>query len=312
MPITEIRDSLSVDDAVVVADGEYQLLQKRINLKSGFRNTIMSIDFFDDSAIGATLTATSGYQFFVSKWPVIPTNLNWAETLANSGPSAADDNVLFKAIALREEGAIPYFEEEFPNQFLGAMPTWSFYHDCVYFTLILYGGSGGETITDPQVSFYMALKQDNVDSTEYSMGYYREYMDAQVKLLINQGHFMPNTPALQAGQTFPMWLQGGIRPERVLKADALADWWHQMDGNFAEKTQSVTNLRIFYDAAKTMVAFDQAFGKDDVAKGPVPDWIRMNALPSVIAGPVRAEFPIQIFPTQAEIAAGANNVQVMV
>ena len=95
MPITEIRDSLSVDDAVVVADGEYQLLQKRINLKSGFRNTIMSIDFFDDSAMGATLTATSGYQFFVSKWPVIPTNRNWAEVLTNCGPQAADDNRLF-------------------------------------------------------------------------------------------------------------------------------------------------------------------------------------------------------------------------
>lgn len=310
MPITEIRDGLSVDDAVSITSNDYVLLQKRINLKPGFRNTIMSIDFFDDSAMGATLTAKSGYQFFVSKWPVIPTNFDWAETLDNSGPQASEDNVLFKAICVREEAPQAAFSSEFPNQFLGAMPTWSFYHDAIYFTLIIYGGSGGETLNDPQCSFYMALDQQDVDSVEYSMGYYREYQDAQVKSLINQGHFMPNNPALQAGQTFPMWLQGGIRPERMLRADALADWWHNLDGNFAEKTQTVTNLREFYNDAKTMVTFDEAFGAN-TAKGGVPDWIRLNALPSVISGPVRSEFPTRIFPTSADIAAGVNNVQVM-
>lgn len=311
MPITEIRDSLSVDDSVSVTSNDYVLLQKRINLKPGFRNTIMSIDFFDDSAMAATLTSKSGYQFFVSKWPVIPTNMDWAETFDNAGPQAADDNVLFKAMAVREEGPLTAYSDEFPNQFLGSMPTWSFYHDCVYFTLIIYGGAGGETLNDPQCSFYMALEQKDVDSIEYSMGYYREYMDAQVKLLVNQGHFMPNNPLLQAGQTFPMWLQGGIRPERMLRADALADWWHNIDANFAEKTQTVTNLREFYNDAKTMVPFDEAFGAN-TAKGGVPDWIRLNALPSVISGPVRADFPVAIFPTQADIAAGVNNVQVMV
>ena len=311
MPITEIRDSLSVDDSVVVGDGEYQLLQKRINLKSGFRNTIMQIDFFDDAATSATLTATSGYQFYVSKWPVIPTAMNWAETLQNSGPAAAEDNVLFKAICLREESGVPMTEYEFPNQFLGSMPTWSFYHDTIYFTLILYGGSGGETITDPQMSFYMALKQQNCDDTEYSMGYYREYKDAQVKSLINQGHFMPNTPAIQAGQTFPMWLAGGIRPERMLRADALADWWHNLDGNFAEKTQTVANLRIYYNTAKTMQPFTTAFGGVDSAKGDVPDWIRVHALPAVATGPIRADFPTITMPTSTQIAAGVADVQLM-
>jgi hypothetical protein len=311
MPITEIRDSLSVKDSVVVGDGEYQLLQKRINLKSGFRNTLMQVDFFDDSALGAILTATSGYQFYVSKWPVIPTDMNWAETLANSGPSAAEDNVLFKAIGLREESGVAVFQSEFPNQFLGSMPTWSFYHDSIYFTLILYGGSGGETITDPQVSFYAALKQTNADDVEYSMGYYREYQDAQVKSLINQGHFMPNTPTVQAGQTFPMWLAGGIRPERMLRADALADWWHNLDGNFAEKTQQLADLRIYYNTSKQMQPFDTAFGGVDSAKGDVPDWIKVHALPAVLTGPIRPDFPTMTMPTSAQIAAGVADVQLM-
>ena len=60
-----------------------------------------------------------------------------------------------------------------------------------------------------------------------------------------------------------------------------------------------------------MVGFDSAFGGVDVAKGDVPDWIRLDALPSVISGPERSEFPITIMPTAADIAAGVNNVQVM-
>ena len=107
-----------------------------------------------------------------------------------------------------------------------------------------------------------------------------------------------------------MWLAGGIRPERMLKADALADWWHSLDGNFAEKTQTVTNLREFYDDAKTMVSFTDAFGSDS-AKGGVPDWIRMSALPSVISGPERSDFPIAIHPTSTQIAAGVASLQIM-
>jgi len=59
-----------------------------------------------------------------------------------------------------------------------------------------------------------------------------------------------------------------------------------------------------------MVPFTTAFGSED-PKGGIPDWIRMTALPSVVTGPVRSDFPIETLPTAAEIAAGVASVQIM-
>jgi hypothetical protein len=313
MPISEFRETLSVKEDFVIANNDYQLFQRKINLRDGQRHTVNFIDFYDDSQLNFSLPIGSGYLFYVSKYPVIPTGMEWAELFGLSGPPAADPNVLFKASYARTALDAVGRRDEFPNQFLGSSPTFTFYSNHVYLTLILYNNSGGsDTIEDPQMSVYMAIDSKNVDSVEYMMGFWTEYQNAQLIGLLTTGVLQPDTPGAQAGKTFPMWLAGGIRPERMLRADALADWWHNLDGNFAEKTQSVDNLRTYYNTAKTMVSFDSAFGGVDVAKGDVPDWIRLDALPSVISGPERAEFPIAILPTAADIAAGVNNVQVMV
>lgn len=313
MVLHEFRESLAISDEVNVPSADYLLFERRINLKEGQRHTVNFIDFYDDSQIAASLDNDKGYLFYVSKYPLIPTDMIVADSFANSGPGAADPNVLFKASVMRVEGN-PVLIDEFPNQFLGSSPTFTFYSNHLYLTLILYDGAGG-TPFDPQgvqMSVYMAIDSVDVDAVEYSMGFWREYQNAQLIPLLNTASVQPGTPALQAGKNFPMWLAGGIRPERVLRADALADWWHNLDGNFAEKTQTVTNLREFYDAAKTMQPFTTAFGTFDASKGEIPDWIRVNALPTVIGGEVRKEFPIAIMPTAADIAAGVNNVQVMV
>lgn len=313
MPISEFRETLSIKEDFVMSNNDYQLFQRKINLRDGQRHTVNFIDFYDDSQLNFSLPINSGYLFYISKYPVIPGGMEWAELFGLSGPAAADPNVLFKASYARTTLDPVGARDEFPNQFLGSSPTFTFYSNHVYLTLILYNDSGGsDTVKDPQMSVYMAIDSKNVDSVEYSMGFWREYQNAQLIGLLSTGVLQPDTPAAQAGATFPMWLAGGIRPERMLRADALADWWHNLDGNFAEKTQSVSNLRTYYDTAKQMVTFDSAFGGVDVAKGDVPDWIRLDALPSVISGPERAEFPITIMPTAAQIAAGVNNVQVMV
>ncbi len=313
MVLHEFRESLAISDEVNVPSADYLLFQRRINLQQGQRHTVNFIDFYDDSQIQSFIANNQGYLFYVSKYPVIPTDMQVADLFANSGPGAADPNVLYKASCMRREGNAAIVDE-FPNQFLGASPTFTFYSNHLYLTLILYDGAG-DLPFDPQgvqLSIYMAIDSVDVDSVEYSMGFWSEYQNAQLIPLLNTASLEPATPALQAGKTFPMWLAGGIRPERVLRADALADWWHNLDGNFAEKTQTVTNLREFYDLAKTMQPFTTAFGTLDAAKGEVPDWIRVSALPTVIGGEVRAEFPIAIYPTAADIAAGVNNVQVMV
>jgi len=310
MPIHEFRESISIADAVVIDSDDYQIFNKRINLRDGFRHTVNFIDYFDDSQLGATAGTNEAYLFYVSKYPVIPTNMILAEVFADAGPAASDPNVLFKASMVKNTNGTTS-KEEFPNQFLGASPTFNFYSGHIYLTLILYNDSATpKTFVEPQMSVYLAIDSVKPNNVEYMMGYYREYQEAQLIQLLNQGTLLPETAAGQMGYSFPMWLAGGIRPERMLRADALADWWHNLDGNFAEKTQTVTNLREFYDDSKVMVTFDDAFGSES-SKGGVPDWIRMSALPSVISGPERADFPIRIFPTNTQIAAGIASVQIM-
>lgn len=310
MPIHEFRESISVDDTVTISDGDFKMFQKRIPLQTGVRHTVNFIDFFDDSQLSSSMATGTGYQFFVSKYPVMNTDMVWAELFGNAGPLASNPNILFKSsMAMTDSGAV---FDEFPNQFLGSEPTFTFYTDYIYLTLILFNEQGEASSTvEPSMSVYMAVENRNADSVEYSMGYYKEYQEAQLMLLFSQGSQMQSTNTLQAGYNFPMWRAGGIRPERMLKADSLADWWHNLDGNFAEKTQTVAELRQFYDGAKQMVNFDAAFGSVSAAGNDIPDWIRVNALPSVISGPELAEFPIAIMPDSTQIAAGVAPVQIM-
>jgi len=307
----EFRESVSIDEEVHVSGFSYRLFQKRINLRSGMRHTVNFIDYYDDSQFAALTGDQEAYLFYVSKYPIIPTEMVMAEIFSNAGPPASDPNVLFKASLIKRGASEAVITDEFPNQFLGASPTFNFYSNHVYLTLILYDAGSGADFTDPQMSVYMAIDSKTCNRVEYSMGYYKEYQEAQLIQLLNQGVLQPLTPAGQMGYSFPMWLIGGVRPERMLRADALADWWHNLDGNFAEKTQTVTNLREYYDLSKQMVEFDEAFGVEDPSKGGVPDWIRLTALPSVVTGPVRSDFPVAILPTAAEIAAGVASVQIM-
>jgi len=310
MAIHEFRESISIDEVVELSGFNYKLYQKRINLRSGHRHTVNFIDFYDDSQFAAQTDDNAAYLFYVSKYPVVPTEMTLAEVFANAGPPASDPNVIFKASMIKTNLTIPVITDEFPNQFLGSTPTFNFYSDHVYLTLILYAASASD-FNDPQMSVYMAIDSVDCNVVEYMMGYYTEYQEAQLIQLLNQGTLQPLTPEGQMGYSFPMWLAGGIRPERMLRADALADWWHNLDGNFAEKTQTVSTLREYYDASKQMVGFDEAFGKEDAVKGGIPDWIRLDALPSVVTGPELSDFPIAIMPTSTQIAAGMPHVQIM-
>lgn len=312
MPINEFRESIRLTNAVDVSAGNYALYQKKINLMPGHRNTVNFIDVIDDNALSSVISSGQAYQFYISKYPVIPTGDTFANLFDRSGPAGSDPNVLFYMYAVAPETGDTRFAE-FPNQFLGSSPTFSFYQDHLYLTLILFDAAGTPEFDASGISFsvYMAVESIEVDAVEYGMGYWSEYLQAQVMFQMSQGTLMQSTMGQQAGQTFPMWRTGGLRPERMMDSNQLANWWFNLDGNFAERTATVLDLRTAYNAAKQMQTYDIAFGRDLGALGAFPDWIRLNALPSVISGPERAEFPTAIFPTAVDIAAGVNNVQVM-
>ena len=58
MAITEIRETIQMENVSIEIGRYYTLLQKKMELKSGSRHTMMSVDFMDDSFM--TLIQSAG------------------------------------------------------------------------------------------------------------------------------------------------------------------------------------------------------------------------------------------------------------
>jgi hypothetical protein len=144
-------------------------------------------------------------------------------------------------------------------------------------------------INDLSLSFYIAIDEKKVSQLQAGLGIVREWSIAQGMTLVNQGRMIPK--AANVGQIFPMWKHGGIVPERMLRGNALADFFTQYHSTQAEKTMNTTNIRTFVGAANKMQPSGTAFGSLDVAKGQVPDWIKVGLSPGLIAGPLRQQWP---------------------
>ena len=288
MAINEIRESLHVEGTHAVDLEAPLMYQRKINLSAFKKHTINYLDFFDDIQILPS-GVVAGWQFYVTKYPIALTRGGSWSAFTQGGPEAADDNVLFKAQSRDVTGlasADPAIHQ-FPNQFLGSSPTFTFYTAHVYLTLVVYSTTE-INFKDPTMSFYMAVDEKTVDSVVFGMGSISEYLNAQVLSVISNAVRIadPTKPL-----NFPMWQVGGIRPEYMLRANALADFWGAFGGNFSEKTLDTTNWRIYGRQASTMVGFDQAFGVEDASKGGIPDWIAMSGKAVMTSGAIRDEFP---------------------
>jgi hypothetical protein len=277
MPVEEFRETLEQGTISVLDEDDITIVQKRINLRSGQRHTMMSVDFMDDSFILPTDVTVRGYEFFVSPYPIIYTEMKLAETMPNRGPLGADDSVLFKRTVVQTGGSqsAGVYTAQMPNQFLGTMPTYSWYTPNLYLTLILHKDEGTPTwnIEDLGMSVYMAVKSENVNAIEYSMGIIREYDAAQGRNVMAQGRTIPR--ADNVGQTFPMWRAGGITPERMIKGGpSQADFFVQ--GALSESETMIANnqLAIWMQRSGQMQPYDVAPGSLDALKGEVPDWVR--------------------------------------
>ena len=82
MSLNEIRETLQ--GTVTISDEGYGILNKRINLKEGYRHTIEAIDWFNDMGVMWTLNAPegegvgpTGYQFYLSPYPIQVTDEDW-------------------------------------------------------------------------------------------------------------------------------------------------------------------------------------------------------------------------------------------
>lgn len=293
MPIHEIRETIQTD---VQADGNQVIVQKKINLQPGMRHTFVHMDWFDDNASGATNSAQQmKAQIYVTNYPIVLSdNTFHAGPGGDLGPLAGDNEVLFKAIRLSwNSGNAPWYNAEFPNNFLGSTETFTWYTPHLYFTVIWHQDDVDFT-REFAMSFYAAVDSEPVDAVEYGIGRLREYNNAQMRLLTSNGVLIANSLIENAA---PLWQIGGIRPERVADPNDIVfggEWFLGTGIGIAsgEELSSPDVIRLGLAEARTMQPFDTAFGSE-TGGVPVPDWFKAIAkpFPGLESGPERAQFP---------------------
>ncbi|GAG58756.1 unnamed protein product [marine sediment metagenome] len=287
MTLHEIRETIEVPTVELDANG-FGIVQKKINLTSRKRHIINHLDIFQDAIPYPDGAPILYIEWFVSPYPIIYGNNDLTQTLPNRGAMAGNDTVLMKAMCSNYQPDQFFNIETFPNQFLGAAPTFQFFSPHLYITGFIHGEAGA-IVSNLAFSFYVATDDKKAGLVPYGLGLIRERSVAQGLNLVQQGRTIP--PARNVGQIFPMWKYGGARPERMLRGDALADFFLPYASNDSEKMVNTANIRTYVKAARTMQGFDQAFGAFDAAKGQIPDWLRLHLNRGLVAGPIRAQQP---------------------
>jgi hypothetical protein len=285
MALTEIRET--IETSVSLDGNGLGIVQKRINLQSGARHQIFQMDMFQD-AIPETDSDNLIIEWFVTPYPVIYSTMKLTPLRDSRGPMAGDDKVLMKSIWTSYDLTKYGTFTDFPNQFLGAQPTFSFYTPALYVTGLVHGAPAA-SVTNLAFSFYVACENKKASLVSYGLGVLRERSIAQGINLMAQGRTIP--PSGNVGQIFPMWKFGGIRPERMLRGNALADFFLPYSSTDSEKMLSTGNVRGYLSRGRTMQPFDAAFGSFDAVKGQIPDWVRFDLNPGLVSGPIRPQQP---------------------
>lgn len=289
MAVHDIRES--IENSLIVSGSNLTIVQKKVELKRGMRHEVLACDIFQD----AVLSTDSPYayvEFYVTPYPVIYSNMNIAPFVANRGPVAASDSVLFKAnmdVQRNGEGNFTFNAiNQFPSPQISAGPSFSFYTPFVYFTAFLHGDFGSQ-YEDLAFSFLLRVNSTKATTTSYGLGLLRERSVAQGINLMNQGRIIPK--AANVGQIFPAWTFGGIRPERMIDGTAARNFWLNYSADSSEQMLNTGNIRTYLKNARSMQGYDEAFGDVDVTLGNIPDWIRFGLNRGLVSGPVRAQQP---------------------
>ena len=114
------------------------------------------------------------------------------------------------------------------------------------------------------------------------MGMYSELLDSQIKHLTDTATVI--APDDIAGNTFPSWRFGGIRPEIMLSGSTALRYFNRVASNESQEMVSQGDLFTAFKSATNMVAFDEGFG--DAANN-LPEWITIMNVAGVTSGPLR-------------------------
>jgi len=284
MPIHEIRESIEVPKITTDSNG-FAIVQKVINLKENMSHKMLQCDIFLDNPIPK---ADADYitEILVTPTPVIYTDMPIAG-FPSRAPSASLENVLFKQIAVEAVTTTPTVTE-FPNRFISARPTFTWYHPKLYLTLFVHGQPDRE-IDDIAITMYCAVESKKVSLVTYGMGVIREDHIAQVASVMSNGRAI--FPARNVGQAFPMWKYGGVRPELMISGSSLANFFNRIDSQEAQNTNTTARLRRMAQDARQMQPNLDAFGTAVTADGAIPSWVRLELFKGVESGPLREQWP---------------------
>lgn len=282
MPITIVKETIEIDSITTDGDGS-AYIQKRINLKEGQVHNLIQTDIFQDTYTYFGIANVLG-EVVVSPYPAIPTNMNFQDSplaAANRYSSAGDDSVLFKSNFSLEDGKASDINQ-FPSAQIAANQALSFYTDHIFISMHLMATPDTE-LKNIAFSFMFTMMSKNVSILTHSMGVLAESHDAMCALLMSNGHMI--TKANLRGNVFPMWRFGGIRPEHTLSPTAAGSFFLDVPSTDEELMQTTSQIRSAVADARSMSAYDSAFG------GRFPDWIRMNLNEGIASGPVRDQWP---------------------
>ena len=289
MPTIEIRDT--VDGKVTTDASGFGYLTRRINLPPGLRSELLNLDVYNDniemlSYRAAPESAPSGYQLFLSPYPVQITNgflqMNPTTVLLNVGPLAGNKTVLYKESSVTMQSTIDPNQESpsnYQNQYPSAQSS-----PHLYVTIFVFN----EALADINVQFslFAKVKQTKVSGVESTMGRYAEFLDAQCRLLTRTA--VTYDPADVAGYTFPMWKYGGVRPELMISSTDALRYFNRVAVNAEQAMTTQSKLQDAYQDATSMTSFDGAFG-DPVLN--LPDWITLMDVAGITSGPIRPYAP---------------------
>ncbi|GAI97367.1 unnamed protein product, partial [marine sediment metagenome] len=223
-------------------------------------------------------------ELLVTPTPVIYTDMIIA-TFPSRSPSVANENVLFKEYfsnLSRVDG------REFPNRFISARPTFTWYTPKLYITLFIHGEPDAE-LDSIAFSVYCAVEAKKVSLVTYGMGVIREDHIAQVGAVMSNGRSIP--PSRNVGQSFPMWKYGGVRPELMISGSSLANFFNRIDSQEPQNTNTTARLRRMARDARQMQPNIDAFGTAVTADGAIPSWVRLELFKGVESGAIREQWP---------------------
>lgn len=303
MPIHELRET--IQGRVKLDEQGWGYFTRRINVPDHMRNEILAIDCYNDNVVpwlgGGDV---KGVQVYLSEYPVQRTNdiIGFGVgALPEVGPMAGDDTVLYKETSVytlndfSEQQSNKIWTERFPNDALGATPTSTFYSPHLYLTVIIWNQLEEEI--DIKYSIYAKVKQTKCSGVESSMGKYAAFLDAQCRKLTSTAVMTPSS--LVAGNTFPSWKFGGIRPELMISGATALRYFNRVASNANQDMIARGAFQTAYKESTKMQAFDSAFGDPTV---PLPDWIQIMDVGGITSGVIRP------FPPPLKFADNGNTL----